>query len=104
MGKPLFQAVCLGGREQGRNTQLLPSATAASQKQEIHQHARTIDGRDQAPHAGRVDLPECLCLFALSTSAGGCERHENWIEAMQYLNMEPLAEQKKEALRKLGDA
>ena len=32
------------------------------------------------------------------------ETHENWIEAMQYLNMEPLPEQKKEALRKLGDA
>jgi transposase-like protein len=32
------------------------------------------------------------------------EIHENWIEAMQYLNMEPLKEQKKEALRKLGDA
>jgi putative transposase len=32
------------------------------------------------------------------------EMHENWIEAMQYLNMEPLTEQKKEALRKLGDA
>ena len=32
------------------------------------------------------------------------ETHENWIQAMQYLNMEPLREQKKEALRKLGDA
>lgn len=32
------------------------------------------------------------------------EVDENWIEAMQYLNMEPLAEQKREALRKLGDA
>ena len=32
------------------------------------------------------------------------EIDENWIEAMQYLNMEPLAEQKREALRKLGDA
>jgi len=32
------------------------------------------------------------------------ETHENWIEAMQYLNMEPLRDQKKEALRKLGDA
>jgi len=32
------------------------------------------------------------------------EMHENWIEAMQYLNMEPLAEQKKEALRRMGDA
>jgi putative transposase len=32
------------------------------------------------------------------------EIHENWIEAMQYLNMDPLREQKKEALRKIGDA
>jgi putative transposase len=32
------------------------------------------------------------------------EIHENWIEAMQYLNMDPLQEQKKEALRTLGDA
>jgi putative transposase len=32
------------------------------------------------------------------------ETHENWIETMQYLNMEPLNEQKKEALRRLGDA
>jgi putative transposase len=32
------------------------------------------------------------------------EMDENWIEAMQYLNMEPLAEQKREVLRKLGDA
>jgi hypothetical protein len=32
------------------------------------------------------------------------ETNESWIEAMQYLNMEPLREQKKEVLRKLGDA
>jgi putative transposase len=32
------------------------------------------------------------------------ELDETWIEAMQYLNMEPLIEQQKEALRKLGDA
>jgi putative transposase len=32
------------------------------------------------------------------------EVDENWIEAMQYLNMEPLAEQKREALRRLGEA
>ena len=32
------------------------------------------------------------------------EIDENWIEAMQYLNMEPLAEMKKEARRNLGDA
>lgn len=32
------------------------------------------------------------------------ETDENCIEAMQYLNMEPLKEQKKEAFRKLADA
>jgi putative transposase len=32
------------------------------------------------------------------------ETHESWIGAMQYLNMDPLQEQKKEALRRLGDA
>jgi putative transposase len=30
------------------------------------------------------------------------EMHENWIEATRYLNMEPLAEQKKEALRRIA--
>ena len=32
------------------------------------------------------------------------ETHENWIEGTRYLNMEPLVEQKKAALRKMGDA
>jgi putative transposase len=30
------------------------------------------------------------------------ETHENWIEAMQYLNMEPLREQKKEGITQAG--
>ena len=42
----------------------------------------------------------CLRLVRALT----LETHENWIEAMQYLNMDPLREQKKEALRKLEDA
>jgi putative transposase len=46
------------------------------------------------------NAPACLRLIR----ALAVETHENWIEAMQYLNMEPLREQKKEALRKLGDA
>ena len=32
------------------------------------------------------------------------ETHENWLEAMRYLNMEHLAEHKKEAMRKLDQA
>jgi putative transposase len=30
------------------------------------------------------------------------EMHENWIEATRYLSIEPLSEQKKEALRKIA--
>ncbi len=32
------------------------------------------------------------------------ETHEDWIEGTQYLNMEPLTDQKKEAMRRIGDA
>ena len=32
------------------------------------------------------------------------EIHENWIEAMRYLNMDALAEQKKEQMRRLDNA
>ena len=46
------------------------------------------------------NAPACLRLVR----ALAAETHEDWIEAMQYLNMEPLKEQKKETLRKLGDA
>ena len=48
VGQTLRQAVRLGGRKHRRNVQLLSSAAATSQKAEIHQHARALDGRDQA--------------------------------------------------------
>jgi putative transposase len=32
------------------------------------------------------------------------EMHENWIEAVRYLNMEPLREQSKNLLRPMGEA
>jgi putative transposase len=32
------------------------------------------------------------------------EMHENWIEAVRYLNMEPLREQSKNLLRQMGEA
>lgn len=42
----------------------------------------------------------CLRLIrALSV-----EMHENWIEAIRYLNMEPLRDQNKETLRQFGEA
>jgi putative transposase len=50
----------------------------------------------------RIFPNAAACLRLIRALAA--ETHENWIEAMQYLNMEPLREQKKEALRMLGDA
>src|SRR5690242_4806025 len=50
----------------------------------------------------RIFPNPAACLRLVRALAA--ETHEEWIEAMQYLNMEPLKEQKKEALRKLGDA
>ena len=50
----------------------------------------------------RIFPNAAACLRLVRALAA--EIHENWIEAMQYLNMDPLQEQKKEALRKLGDA
>jgi putative transposase len=32
------------------------------------------------------------------------EMHENWIEAIRYLNMEPLRDQNKDSLRRIGEA
>ncbi|HLH04160.1 MAG TPA: IS256 family transposase [Bryobacteraceae bacterium] len=50
----------------------------------------------------RIFPNAAACLRLVRALAA--EKHEEWIEAMQYLNMDPLKEQKKEALRKLGDA
>jgi putative transposase len=50
----------------------------------------------------RIFPNAAACLRLIQALA--VEMHENWIEAMQYLNMEPLLEQKKEALRRMGDA
>ena len=50
----------------------------------------------------RIFPNSAACLRLVRALAA--EMHDDWIEAMQYLNMEPLAEQKKEALRQVGDA
>lgn len=50
----------------------------------------------------RIFPNSAACLRLIRALAA--EMHDDWIEAMQYLNMEPLAEQKKEALRQMGDA
>jgi putative transposase len=50
----------------------------------------------------RIFPNAAACLRLIRALA--VEIDENWIEAMQYLNMEPLVEQKKMAFRKLGEA
>src|ERR1700751_2785364 len=50
----------------------------------------------------RIFPNPAACLRLVRALAA--ETHEDWIETMQYLNMESLKEQKKQALRNLGDA
>ena len=45
-------------------------------------------------------IASCLRLVRALT----VEMHENWIEAIRYINMDLLKEHKKEALRKLDEA
>ena len=47
----------------------------------------------------RIFPDEKSCLRLVRALA--IEAHENWLEAIRYLNMAHLAEHKKEALRKL---
>ncbi len=45
------------------------------------------------------NVAACLRLIR----ARAAQLYENWIDATRYLNMEPPAEQKNEALRRLGE-
>jgi putative transposase len=53
----------------------------------------------QSPDIARVAAtsPTWACLRLVRALA--VETHENWLEAIRYLNMEHLKEHKKEALR-----
>lgn len=42
----------------------------------------------------------CLRLVRALT----VEMHENWIEAIRYLNMQPLRDQNKDAMKQFGEA
>lgn len=46
------------------------------------------------------NVASCLRLVRALT----VEMHENWIEAIRYINMDLLKEHKKEVLRKLDEA
>ena len=48
----------------------------------------------------RANDEACLRLVR----ALAVETHENWLEAIRYLNMAHLAEHKKERLRKIAEA
>jgi len=49
-----------------------------------------------------ASFPAASCLRLVRALA--VETHENWLEAIRYLNMAHLAEHKKEMLRKLEEA
>jgi hypothetical protein len=54
----------------------------------------TVTITSQATYAGRAYFPEHGHLFT-ARACIAVETHENWIEAMQYLNMEPCASRKR---------
>ena len=51
-------------------------------------------------HVVRIFPSAESCLRLVRALAG--ERHENWLEAIRYLNMNHLKEHKKEALRAIA--
>jgi putative transposase len=63
---------------------------------------RLMEEIKRPPLVVRIFPNGAACLRLIRAPAA--EMHENWIEATRYLKMEPLAEQEKEALRRLGEA
>jgi hypothetical protein len=57
-----------------------------SQASEVHQHAGAAEPGDQAAHPGGAHLPQYRGLPEAGAGAGGGD-HENWLEAIRYLNM-----------------
>jgi hypothetical protein len=104
VGKTVPEALPVGGGKHRRNSQLLPAAAAAApQESEIDQYAGAHHGRDQKADADRPDLPQpASCLRLVRALA--VEMHENWIEAIRYLNMQPLRDQNKDSLTQFGEA
>ncbi len=89
-----YNKLCGCVEENIEEPKFLSITTAASQKHEVHQHAGAAHGRDQAAYISGPHLSQPGCCLRL-VRALAVEIDENWIEAMQYLNMEPLAEQEK---------
>jgi len=103
MGQALCKTLRLGGGEHRRDIQLLSLAAAAPQNlKSTNMLERLMEEIKRRTLVVRIFPNAAACLRLVRALA--VEIHENWIEAMQYLNMDPLQEQKKEALRKMGDA
>ena len=94
--------------------QLLKAGLVSEQKlkqarTDKRKQSKQAGGRDQANEESRrrtrvirifPNDASCLRLVRALT----VETHENWIEAIRYINMDLLREHKKEALRKLDEA
>ena len=98
MRQAASQVVQLGGGQHCRNAEFQHHKNLKSTNM-LEQLMEEIKRRTLVV---RIFPNAAACLRLIRALAA--EMHENWIEAMQYLNMEPLLEQKKDALRRLGDA
>ena len=93
------EAVQLGGRQHRGDPDLLPVATAH------HKHMKSTNMLERLnqeikrrTHVVRIFPNAASCLRLVRALA--VETHENWLEAIRYLNMEHLKEHKKQALRR----
>ena len=100
MAGEISQALRLGRGEHRGDALLLPAAASPSQAYEIDEHVLgAAEPGDQAANPCGAHLPRAGRAACGLARARAVEMHENWLEAMRYLNMDHLAEHKKQMLR-----
>ena len=98
MAGEISKALRLGRGEHRGDALLLPAAASPPQAHEVDEHAGALEPGDQRrTHVVRIVPNPESCLRLVRALA--VEMHENWLEAMRYLNMDHLREHKKQILR-----
>jgi transposase-like protein len=99
MGETISEAVRLGRSQHRGDSHVLPIAATASQEHEIHHLLERLNEEIKRRTLVVRIFPNTASCPRL-VRALAVEMHENWIEAIRYLNMQYLKEHKKEQLTK----
>lgn len=84
----------LGGGEHRRDADVLRAAVVAPQAPEIDESFKRLNEKLKRRTLVVRIFPNAASCLRLSRALA-VEMHENWIEAMRYLNMDLLREQRK---------